>query len=73
MTTAPQPPETWVVEVSADCVSSGQCIMTAPDLFILDEDGFSRPVRDRVGLDRTEDLRQAVDGCPVGAIRTARG
>lgn len=73
MTTEPQRPETWVVEVSDECVSSRQCIVTAADLFVLGEDGFSSPVHHRVGLDRTDDLRQAVDGCPVGAISTARG
>lgn len=63
----------WRVEVTDECASSQQCIMSAPDLFRLDEDGYSRPMEAWVDADRTENLRQAVDGCPVGAIRIVRG
>lgn len=58
----------WLVEVSDECASTQQCIASAPDLFRLDEDGFSRPVDEWVDDTRSEDLRRAVDGCPVGAI-----
>lgn len=63
----------WRVEVSDECASSQQCIMSAPDLFLMNEDGFSRPIDEWVDADRTEDLRQAVDGCPVGAIHIVHG
>jgi ferredoxin len=58
----------WRILVSDDCMSSGQCLMTSPDLFRFNEDGVSEPVYEAVPEDRTEELRRAVDGCPVGAI-----
>ena len=63
------PPDTWLVEVTDDCVSSMQCVMTAPDLFALNDDGFSFALHPEVSADRSEDVRRAVDGCPMGAIR----
>jgi ferredoxin len=53
-------------------MSSTQCIITAPDLFALDEDGYSHALRERVDISRSEDLRMAVEGCPAGAIRITR-
>jgi ferredoxin len=64
--------EAWLVEVSDDCVSSAQCIITASDLFALNDDGFSIPRHNPVDLTRSEDLHEAVDGCPSGAIRITR-
>jgi ferredoxin len=66
---AEQRDEGWRVEVTDDCMSSQQCVMTAPDLFTLDEDGFSHPVEAWVPATRGEDLRRVIDGCPVGAVR----
>jgi ferredoxin len=64
--------DSWHVDVSDDCVSSGQCVMTAPDLFALNDDGFSYPLQDPVSSLRSEALREAVDGCPSEAIRITR-
>lgn len=64
--------DVWLVDVSDDCVASTQCVMTAPDLFALNDDGFSYPLQNPVSSARSQDLREAVDGCPSGAIRLTR-
>jgi len=63
--------ERWVVVVTNDCVSTGQCVETAPDLFVLNAEGYSSPILKLVGPDRVDDLRQAAGDCPVGAIEFA--
>ena len=73
MTGSDQREPGWRLDVGDDCMSSQQCILTAPDLFALDADGFSHAVNEWVSDGRGEDLRRAVDGCPVGAIRAIRG
>ena len=62
----------WLVDVSDDCVASGQCVITAPDLFALNDDGFSYPLHNPVSSAHGESLREAVDGCPAGAVRIIR-
>lgn len=47
------------------CVGSATCVGIAPDLFEL-EDGRSRPLRKVVS--DSDDLRDAVESCPVEAI-----
>jgi ferredoxin len=64
--------DVWLVDVSDDCVASSQCVMTAPDLFALNDDGFSYPLQNPVSVARSRDLDEAVDGCPSGAIRIIR-
>jgi ferredoxin len=59
----------WRVEVTEDCVSAAHCVSWAPDLFELDDDGFSTPIHDQVGANRTDDLLQAVEDCPASAIK----
>jgi len=73
MSDADQRSDGWRVEVTDDCMSSQQCVMTAPDVFTLDDDGFSHPVEAWVPATRLEDMRRAVDGCPVGAVRLVPG
>jgi ferredoxin len=64
--------DVWLVDVSDDCVASGQCVMTAPDLFALNDDGYSYPLQNPVSLQRSQELREVVDGCPSEAIRITR-
>lgn len=69
------------VEIDRDrCVGSGTCESLAPDLFVVDggrarvlrpgEEG-ARVVRDDAAT--AEDIEDAVDSCPVQAIRGGRG
>lgn len=66
------------------CVGSGTCVALAPGAFRLGDDGKSRPVREVVeapgtapdgtadtdGLPDMDGIADAVDSCPVQAIRT---
>ena len=52
------------------CVASGQCVLTAPDVFDQrDEDGIVVLLTDDPPADRADDVRQAAALCPALAIR----
>ena len=51
------------------CVSSGQCVMTAPDVFDQDEDdGVVSLKTDTPPPELVRDVRQAAVMCPARAI-----
>ncbi|MFJ7178544.1 ferredoxin [Streptomyces massasporeus] len=56
------------IDIDQDvCIGAGQCALTAPDVFIQDDDGYSTL------LPGAEDsrgplLREAARACPVSAI-----
>lgn len=47
------------------CVACGLCTSIAPEVFILDDEGFAKVIVDNVD-DSIAD--EAVNSCPVGAI-----
>jgi len=56
------------VQVNQDtCVGSGNCEMTAPAVFEV-KDGKSQVLVETVPQDQEAKVKEAVDGCPVGAI-----
>ncbi|MET7936949.1 ferredoxin [Streptomyces sp. NPDC005322] len=59
------------VEVeAAKCVGSGQCVMSAPEVFDQrDEDGTVVLLNERPGADVQGEVRDAAMGCPAAAIR----
>jgi ferredoxin len=59
------------VRVDQDvCVGSGNCEATAPQVFKV-KDGKSHVIVDTVPEDQEEKVREAVNGCPSGAISAA--
>jgi ferredoxin len=51
------------------CVSSGQCVLNAGDLFDQrDDDGVVILLNDNPPADRAEDVRKAAAACPALAI-----
>lgn len=59
------------IAVSDECLGTAQCVMTAPELFDLDDEDHSRPrraINDRADLVRA---RIAVRSCPTRAITLA--
>jgi len=52
------------------CVGSGNCEATAPDVFQV-KDGKSHVIVDTVPEDQEAKVREAVNGCPTGAISTS--
>jgi ferredoxin len=55
------------------CIGSGQCVLTAPDIFDQDEDGAVHLLTEAPDEGRREVVAEAVRGCPVGAIRFVAG
>ena len=49
---------------SERCIRCGACVAIAPDIFDYGDEGESVVIKDEV----TEEVRQAVDMCPVSAI-----
>lgn len=51
------------------CIASGQCVMTAPDVFDQrDEDGIVMLLNANPPADLAADVQQAVAVCPASAI-----
>jgi len=61
--------EVWMKAVVNEdlCIGSGNCEETCPVVFKV-VDGISRVQLDVVPADEEKKVRQAVDGCPAGAI-----
>jgi len=53
-----------VIVDDSKCIGCGACIGIAPDSFDFNDDGLSQIVDSKV----TDDVRSAVDACPVEAI-----
>ncbi|MGH3434236.1 MAG: ferredoxin [Thermocrispum sp.] len=54
------------------CAGTGQCYEVDPDLFPLDDDGYSAVGTERaVPGDREEQARIGVDACPMAALFVA--
>jgi len=57
------------IEVDRDvCFGSGECVLTAPDVFELDDAGLSRVRFDATYADATL-VERAERDCPSGAIK----
>ncbi|MCX4911644.1 ferredoxin [Streptomyces sp. NBC_00878] len=59
------------IDIDTDvCIGAGQCALTAPAVFVQDDDGFSTllPGREDSGDPM---IREAARACPVGAIRVS--
>ena len=51
------------------CVSAGNCVACAPDVFDQDEDdGSVILLEESPAPDRADDVRQAAEACPAHAI-----
>jgi ferredoxin len=53
---------------SSRCEGHAQCVVAAPDLFDLDDNGFGRPLRDGLTEHELPAARRAALACPVAAI-----
>jgi ferredoxin len=67
--TQSQPSFPIAIEVSDECLGTAQCAMTAPELFALDDNDRSHPVRTINGAADLERAQIAVRSCPTQAIR----
>lgn len=57
------------VDIDFDrCESHGMCALTAPNVFWIDDEGFTQFVAEPPESER-ERVEDAIDGCPMQAIR----
>ena len=59
------------MKVSVDfdvCASTGACMQVCPEVFEVRSDGYLYILNENPGPEFDENLRQAVLGCPNGAI-----
>lgn len=57
------------VRVDLDrCQGYGNCVVTAPDVFDLSDDGLVLLLEEQPAAERAEDVLKAVKLCPVQAI-----
>lgn len=54
--------------VSEECIGCGLCESTAGDVFAISDDGVAEVIVDEVPEELEDDVQQAADDCPVGAI-----
>jgi len=50
------------------CIGSGNCVLTAPDLFDQDDDGIVRVLQAEPPGELEDEAQQAADRCPSQAI-----
>lgn len=50
------------------CEGNEDCILAAPDVFALGDDGVVRVLVDDVPADREAHVREAVNACPKAAL-----
>lgn len=51
------------------CISAGNCVMSAPEVFDQDDDGIVEVLADPVPEAQHDRARQAVELCPAQALR----
>ena len=57
------------VNVDKDiCIGCGACQAVCPDVFEIDDDGLAKSNNDKITEENMDDVRDALEGCPVGAI-----
>jgi ferredoxin len=56
---------------SSKCQGHGRCAVFAPDVFILDEEGFAAAIDGTVPSEHEEACRTAILNCPEQAIDLA--
>jgi ferredoxin len=52
------------------CQGHGNCALTAPDLFVIDDEGFAHVENDSVADGEADLARTGAAGCPERAITT---
>lgn len=64
------------IRVEADrdaCISAGNCVMVAGNVFDQDDDGIVDVLADPVPDDEADHAREAVRLCPASALRLVEG
>lgn len=56
------------VEVTDNCIGCGACTAIASNVFELTDEGTAKAINEEVNENDIEDVKDAIEGCPVGAI-----
>ncbi len=57
------------VKVNSDaCIGCGACVSVSPDVFEINDDGLSQAKVAEVQDDKKQEVADAKDSCPTGAI-----
>lgn len=57
------------VKVNKDaCIGCGACAAICEDVFEINDEGLSFVKTEKVAEDKEEQVRDAIDSCPTGAI-----
>lgn len=60
------------VKVNRDaCIGCGACAAICPYVFEIDDEGLSKVVNSDVKDGNIDDVKDAIDSCPTGAIEEA--
>lgn len=57
-----------VVVNKEKCLGCGMCVGINSDVFEFDDDGLAKAKNDNINEDNKEEVNNAIDSCPVGAI-----
>ena len=50
------------------CLGCGMCVGINPDVFDFDDDGLARVDNSKISEDNKDEVKNAIDSCPVNAI-----
>lgn len=57
------------IKVNKDkCLGCGMCVGINSDVFEFDDDGLAKANPDKITEDNEEEVNEAINSCPVGAI-----
>lgn len=57
------------VKINKDkCLGCGMCVGINSDVFDFDDDGLAKANNDNVNENNKDEVNNAIDSCPVGAI-----
>ena len=59
------------VKVNSEaCIGCGACASISPEVFEINDDGLSKAKVEEVSEDKVQEVTDAKDSCPTGAIET---
>lgn len=57
------------VKVNKDkCLGCGMCVGINSDVFEFDDDGLAKANNEKITEENEEEVKEAINSCPVGAI-----
>lgn len=61
------------VKVNKDkCLGCGMCVGINSDVFEFDDDGLAKANKDKITEENEEEVKEAINSCPVGAIESEK-